>query len=54
MSSSEGKEIILSDWKASGILDAIHLGSTGLLPLDPFVNLCSLMAAAGPNLSSSS
>lgn len=54
MSNSEVKEIILSDWKTSGILDAIHLGSTGLPPLEPFVDLCSLMEAAGRNLSSSS
>ena len=48
MSSPEGKKIILSGWKKSGIFDAIHLGSTGLPPLDSFADLCPLMEAAGP------
>ena len=48
MSSPEGKEIILSGWKKLGIFDAIHLGLTGLPPLDPFADLCPLIQTAGP------
>lgn len=43
MSSPEGKEITLSGWKKSGISDVIHLGSTGLPPLESFNDLCPLM-----------
>ena len=48
MSSAEGKEIIISGWKKSGIFDAIQLGSGGLPPLDPFADLCPLMEVTGP------
>ena len=36
MTTEEGKEIILSGWRAAGISDAIKLGSAGMLTLDPF------------------
>ena len=48
MSSPEGEEIILSGWKKSDIYDVIHLGSTGLPPLESFADLCPFMEAAGP------
>ena len=36
MTTSKGKEIIDSGWKAAGISDAVKLGSSKLLPIDPF------------------
>ena len=49
MSSQEGKEIIASGWKKSGIYDALKLGSKGLPPLDPFDDICPLMEAVETN-----
>ena len=48
MSSPEGKKIILSGRKITGIFDAIHVGPTGLLPLDRYADLCPYMEATGP------
>ena len=36
MTTSKGKEIIDSGWKAAGISDAIKLSSSNLPPIDPF------------------
>ena len=36
MTTSKGKEIIDSGWKAAGISDAVKLGSSKLPPIDPF------------------
>ena len=36
MSSEACREVILSGWRQSGILDAVALGSNGLSSLDPF------------------
>ena len=36
MPTEEGKEIILSGWRAAGISDIIKLGSGGMPTLDPF------------------
>ena len=36
MTTSKGKEIIDSGWKAAGIADAINLGLSQLPPIDPF------------------
>ena len=36
LNTSKGKEIIDSRWKAAGISDAVKLGSSKLLPIDPF------------------
>ena len=38
MTTSKGKEIIDSGWKAAGIFDAVKLGSSKLSPIDPFHN----------------
>ena len=42
MSSPEGKAVIASGWKKSGIFDAINLGLSGLPMLDPFNDICPL------------
>ena len=39
MTTSQGKEIIMSGWKASGIIIAIKKGSVRLPSLDPFNDL---------------
>ena len=36
MIKSESKEVIMSGWKAAGIIEAIGKGSTQLESLDPF------------------
>ena len=36
MTSSKGKKVIDSRWKAAGITDAVKLGSSKLPPTDPF------------------
>ena len=43
MSSTEGKAVIASGWKKSGIFDAINLGLSGLPMLDPFNDICPLI-----------
>ena len=43
MTTSGGKEIMVSGWKKSGIFDVINLGSKNLPPLDPFEDVCPLM-----------
>ena len=44
MTTSEGKEIIDSGWKAAGISDAAKLGSSRLPPIDPFHDIDSMLA----------
>ena len=39
LSSHQGKEVILSGWRAAGIVDAIEMGSEGLPSLDPFLEI---------------
>ena len=39
MTTSQGKEIIMSGWKTSGIIEAIKKGSARLLSLNPFSEL---------------
>ena len=39
MTTSQGKEIIMSGWKASGIIEAIKKGSARLPSLNPFSDL---------------
>ena len=49
MTISQGKEIIMSGWKASGIIiEAIKKGSTRLRSLDPFNDLDPLLSES-PN-----
>ena len=49
MTTSQGKEIIMSGWKASGIIiEAIKKGSTRLRSLDPFNDLDPLLSES-PN-----
>ena len=43
MTTSKGSEIIGSGWNASGIKDAIKLGTEKLPSLDPFKELDSMM-----------
>ena len=45
MTTSQGKEIIMSGWKASGRIEAIKKGSARLPSLDPFNDLDPLLAA---------
>ena len=42
LSSNEGKEVILSGWRSSGIADAIEMGSAGLPSLDPYLEIDQL------------
>ena len=42
--SSKGKDIIISGWRASGILDALKLGSVGLPSIDPFDDIDPLVS----------
>ena len=42
MSTEEGTKIIVNDWKASGILDAVRGGSAELSPIDPFQDISPL------------
>ena len=39
LTSSEGRKVIINGWKASGILDAIDMGSKYLPQLDPFAEI---------------
>ena len=48
MTTSQGKEIIMSGWKASGIIEAIKKGSARLPSLDPFNDLDPLLTES-PN-----
>ena len=43
MTTSQGKEIIMSGWKASGRIEAIKKGSARLPSLDPFNDLDPLL-----------
>ena len=43
MTSSKGKNIIESGWRAAGITDAIRLGSKNLPPFDPFHEIDPLL-----------
>ena len=48
MTTSQGKEIIMSGWKASGIIEAIKKESAKLPSLDPFNELDPLLTES-PN-----
>ena len=48
MTTSQGKEIIMSGWKASGIIEAIEKESAKLPSLDPFNELDPLLTES-PN-----
>ena len=45
MTSTEGKQIILNDWKSAGILEAIRLGKDNMPSLDPFNDIDPLLEA---------
>ena len=49
MSSPEGKVVIASGWRKSGILDAVEMGLSKLPVLDPFNDICHLVDASLPN-----
>ena len=49
MTISQGKEIIMSGWKASGIIEAIKKRSARLPSLDPFNDLDPLLTQS-PNI----
>ncbi|XP_057303392.1 uncharacterized protein LOC130640840 [Hydractinia symbiolongicarpus] len=42
ITSADGREVVLNGWKASGIYDAVRMGSTSLESLDPFQDLSPL------------
>ena len=48
ISSPEGKAVIASGWKKSGIFDAVEMGLSKLPVLDPFNDICPLMEALLP------
>ena len=39
LTSSEGRKVVINGWRASGIADAIDMGSKDLPPLDPFAEI---------------
>ena len=49
MTTSEGKDVILSGWKAAGIIQVIKKGSSQLESLDPFKDLDPLLSPASYN-----
>ena len=49
MTTSEGKDVILSGWKAAGIIQVIEKGSSQLESLDPFRDLDPLLSPASYN-----
>ena len=48
MTSQPGEEVIVNGWKASGIFDAVELGSTALPSIDPFHDISPLIASDDP------
>ena len=46
MTTSKGKEVILSGWRASGITDAIRLGLKSLPSVDPFEEIDPMIATS--------
>jgi len=44
MTTSKGREIIDSGWKASGISDAIKLGSEKMPSIDPFKDIDPMLS----------
>ena len=42
MTLAEGKKYIYSEWRASGITDAVQVDVANLLPIDPFNDLWSI------------
>ena len=48
VSSPEGKAVIASGWKKSGIFNAVELRLSKLPVLDPFNDTCPLMEAIPP------
>ena len=48
MSSPEGKVVIASGWRKSGILDTVEMGLSKLPVLDPFNDICPLVDASLP------
>ena len=49
MTTSEGKDVILSGWKAAEIIQVIEKGSSQLESLDPFKDLDPLLSLASYN-----
>ena len=39
LTSSEGRKVVINGWRASGIADAIDMGSKDLPSLDPFAEI---------------
>ena len=39
LTSSSRREVVVNGWKATGIYDAIEMGSAKLPPLDPFLEI---------------
>ena len=48
MNSPEGKVVIASGWRKSGILDAVEMGLSKLPVLDPFNDICPLVDVSLP------
>ena len=49
MTTSEGKDVILSGWKAAGIIQIIEKGFSQLESLDPFKDFNQLLSPASYN-----
>ena len=45
MTSESGAKVIISGWEASGILDAVKMGSTELPSIDPFHDISPLISS---------
>ena len=43
ITSENGSSVIINDWKAAGIYDAIKVGSFGLQSVDPFEDISALL-----------
>ena len=43
ITSENGSSVIINDWKASGIYDAIKVGSSRLQSIDPFEDISALV-----------
>ena len=43
ITSENGSSVIINDWKAAGIYDAIKAGSSGLQSIDPFEDISPLV-----------
>ena len=45
MTSESGSKVIVSGWKASGIFDAVEMGSSVLPSIDPFQDISPLISS---------